>query len=115
MQPYAIVQVCGRQFFIEENNFYDFNKLPVNRGDSLSFQQILLVNDVCSANNDLCEIYFGRPYLNYIYKIEGLVLRHISSTKTKIYKMRAKKKTRKRFGYRLKLTRVLIKSVLKQR
>ena len=36
MEPYAIVQASGKQFWIEENKFYDFDKLPLDRGDTFS-------------------------------------------------------------------------------
>ena len=29
MESYAIVQASGKQFFIEENKFYDFDKLRI--------------------------------------------------------------------------------------
>ena len=43
--------------------------------------------------------------------IEATVLRHISGSKIRVYKMRPKKKTRKTFGARPKLTRVYINSI----
>ena len=44
MDSYAIVQASGKQFWIEENKFYDFDKLPLDNGDVFSLNQILLVN-----------------------------------------------------------------------
>ena len=44
MDSYAIVQASGKQFWVEENKFYDFDKLPLDRGDTFSLNQILLVN-----------------------------------------------------------------------
>ena len=43
MESYAIVQASGKQFWVEENKFYDFDKLPLDRGDTFSLNQILLV------------------------------------------------------------------------
>lgn len=43
MQTYAIIQASGKQFWVEENKFYDFEKLPLNRGDKFSLNQILVV------------------------------------------------------------------------
>jgi hypothetical protein len=36
MESYAIVQASGKQFWVEENKFYDFDKLPLDRGDTFS-------------------------------------------------------------------------------
>ena len=117
MEPYAIVQASGKQFWIEENKFYDFDKLPLDRGDTFSLNQILLV-----AHRDdsfkmppapfFCAI--GKPFLDKEYTVEAKVLRHLSGPKIRVYKMRPKKKTRKTFGCRRKLTRVLITSISKK-
>lgn len=103
MESYAIVQTSGKQFWIEENKFYDFDKLPLNSGDKFSLNQILLVKKDGTVN-------IGKPFLDNYY-IEAKVLRHISGPKIRVYKMRPKKKTRKTFGSRRKLTRVLINSI----
>ena len=107
MESYAIVQASGKQFWVEENKFYDFDKLPLDRGDTFSLNQILLVNKEE-------EVSIGKPFLDSNYKVEATVLRHLSGPKIRVYKMRPKKKTRKTFGSRRKLTRVLINSISKK-
>jgi len=106
MSAYAIVQASGKQFWIEERKFYDFDKLPLNRGDMFNLNQILLVKDMDSVS-------IGKPFLDKEFNIEATVLRHLSGSKVRVYKMRPKKKTRKTFGSRRKLTRVLINSISK--
>ena len=106
MSLYAIVQASGKQFWVEERKFYDFDKLPLNRGDMFNLNQILLVKDSNS-------ISVGKPFLDKEFIIEATVLRHLSGSKVRVYKMRPKKKTRKTFGSRRKLTRVLINSIAK--
>ena len=107
MSSYAIVQASGRQYWVEENKFYDFDKLPLDRGDNFSLNQILLVKEQDS-------VAIGKPFLNEEYTVEATVLRHLSGPKIRVYKMRPKKKTRKTFGSRRKLTRVLINSISKK-
>ena len=41
MAAYAIVQASGKQFWVEENRFYDFDKLPLNSGDTFKLNRIL--------------------------------------------------------------------------
>jgi len=106
MESYAIVQASGKQFWIEEKKFYDFDKLPLDSGDTFNLNQILLVNQ-----ED--EVAIGKPFLDSSYSVEATVLRHLSGPKIRVYKMRPKKKTRKTFGSRRKLTRVLINSISK--
>ena len=107
MESYAIVQASGKQFWVEEKKFYDFDKLPLDRGDNFILNQILLVNQGDSVS-------IGKPYLDNEYIVEATVLRHLSGPKVRVYKMRPKKKTRKTFGSRRKLTRVLINSISKK-
>jgi len=107
MESYAIVQASGKQFWVEEDKFYDFDKLPLDRGDNFSLNQILLVKEQDS-------VAIGKPFLNEEYTVEATVLRHLSGPKIRVYKMRPKKKTRKTFGSRRKLTRVLINSISKK-
>ena len=92
---------------IEENKFYDFDKLPLNPGDTFDLNQVLLVNKKDS-------VLIGKPFLNDVYKVQAIVLRHLTGPKIRVYKMRPKKKTRKTFGSRRKLTRVLINSISKK-
>ena len=73
----------------------------------LSLNQILLVKEDNSVS-------IGKPFLDKEFSIEATVLRHLSGSKVRVYKMRPKKKTRKTFGCRRKLTRVLITSIAKK-
>jgi len=104
MASYAIIQASGKQFWVEENRFYDFNKLPLNPGDRFKLNRVLLLNH----EN---KIQFGKPFLGEACLVEATVVRHLSGSKIRVYKMRPKKKTRKTFGSRPKLTRILIESI----
>jgi len=112
MGSYAIVQASGKQFWVEEDKFYDFDKLPLERGDSFALNQILLVN--CGDDPAGSSVDIGKPYLDASHSVTATVLRHVSGPKIRVYKMRPKKKTRKTFGSRRKLTRVLINSISKK-
>ena len=76
----------------------------MNPGDTFDLNQVLLVN-----KND--SVLIGKPFLNDVYKVQAIVLRHLTGPKIRVYKMRPKKKTRKMFGSRAKLTRVFINSI----
>jgi len=104
MTTYAIVQASGKQFWVEENRFYDFDKLPLNPGDMFKLNRVLLVNKHGS-------LQIGKPFLDTSCNVEATVIRHLAGTKVRVYKMRPKKKTRKTFGSRPKLTRVLVNSI----
>lgn len=101
---YAIVEISGRQFWIETGKYYDLNKIPVKRGKQITLNRILLVN------ND-GDVLIGKPYLESV-EIKGKILEHFRGKKTIVYKMRPKKKTRKKQGHRQELTRVLIEDII---
>jgi large subunit ribosomal protein L21 len=101
---YAIVEISGRQFWIEEGKYYDFNRIPTDLGKQITLNRVLLVND---GEN----VLIGQPYLESV-KIKGKILEHFRGKKTIIYKMRPKKKTRKKQGHRQELTRVFIEDII---
>jgi len=100
---YAIVEISGRQFWVETGKHYDLNRIPTEQGNQITLNRVLLVNN----END---ILIGRPYLENV-TITGEVLGHLRDRKKIVYKMRPKKKTRKKQGHRQQLTRVLINSI----
>ena len=100
---YAIVEISGRQFWIETGKHYDFNRIPTKLGKEITLNRVLLVN------ND-GELLIGKPYLESV-KVKGKILEHLRGRKTIVYKMRPKKKTRKKQGHRQDLTRVLIEEI----
>lgn len=101
---YAIVEISGKQFWIESGKYYNFNRIPTELGKEIILNRILLLN------ND-GEILIGKPFLNNV-KVTGKVLEHLRDRKKIIYKMRPKKKTRKKQGHRQELTRVLIENII---
>ena len=100
---YAIVEISGRQFWIETGKYYDLNRIPTELGKEITLNRVLLVN------ND-GELLIGKPYLDSV-KVKGKILEHLRGRKTIVYKMRPKKKTRKKQGHIQDLTRVLIEEI----
>ena len=100
---YAIIEISGRQFWIETGKYYNFNRIPTELGKEITLNRVLLVNNEG-------EILVGKPYLDSV-KIKGKILEHLRGRKKIVYKMRPKKKTRKKQGHRQELTRVLIEDI----
>lgn len=105
VHDYAILEISGKQFWIEKEKYYNFNYIPSsNSGDKIIFNRILALKD----NN---KFFLGQPFLKNI-KIEGIVLNHFKGPKIIVYKMNPKKKTRNKYGHRQFYTRVFINSFL---
>ena len=100
---YAIVEISGRQFWVQTGKYYDLNRIPTKLGKKILLTRVLLLN-----NNG--ELLVGKPYIDNV-SIKGKVLKHLRGQKTIVYKMRPKKKTRKKQGHRQELTRVLIEDM----
>ena len=101
---YAIVEISGRQFWIETGKYYDFNRIFTDLGKEIILNRVLLLNNEG-------DVLIGKPYLESV-KIKAKILEHLRGKKTIVYKMRPKKKTRKKQGHRQELTRVLIEDIL---
>ena len=100
---YAIIEISGKQFWVEAGKFYDFNRIPIELGKQIMLNRVLLLNNKG-------EVLIGQPYLNNV-EIQGKILEHLRDNKKIIYKMRSKKKTRRKQGHRQELTRVLIEDI----
>ena len=85
---YAIVEISGRQFWIEIGKYYDFNRISTELGKQITLNRVLLLND--EGN-----LLIGKPYLDSV-KIKGKILEHFKGKKTIVYKMRPKKKNKKK-------------------
>ncbi len=101
---YAIVEISGRQFWIETGKYYDFNRISTKLGNQILLNRVLLLNNEG-------EVSVGKPYLESV-QIKGKILEHLRGKKTIVYKMRPKKKTRRKQGHRQELTRVLIEDII---
>ena len=100
---YAIVEISGKQFWVEVGKFYNFNRIPCELGKRIILNRVLLLNNEG-------KILIGQPFLNNV-KIQGKILQHLREKKKIIYKMRSKKKTRRKQGHRQQLTQILIESI----
>lgn len=101
---YAIIEISGKQFWVEPNKYYDFDLISDIYGDKIIFNRVLILND--SGN-----ISIGKPYLKTV-TIKGKILNYRKDKKKIIFKMNPKKKTRKKQGHRQQLTRVLIENFI---
>ena len=101
---YAIVEISGRQFWVEIGKYYDLNRIKTELGKKIILNRVLLLNNEG-------DVLIGKPYLESV-KIKAKILEHLRDKKKIVYKMRPKKKTRKKQGHRQELTRILIEDII---
>ncbi len=96
----AIIETGGKQFKVAEGDTLFIEKLDVNSGDNLTFDQVLAIIDGDKAT-------FGAPMVEGA-KVEASVVKNGRGKKIRIFKYNAKKGYRKRQGHRQPYTKVTI-------
>ncbi len=100
---YAIVETSGTQFWLEENRYYDLDRIDGKVDDKITLEKVLLINDSKGLS-------IGKPYIKDAL-VELKIMAHKRGKKIIVYKMRPKKKTRRKNGHRQELTRVVVTSI----
>ena len=97
---YAIVEIAGQQFKVEEGKKIFVHRLETEKDTILEFDRVLLVED-----ND--KILVGEPTIeNFI--VEGKVLDHVRGDKVIVFKKKKKKGYRVKNGHRQNFSEVEI-------
>ena len=100
---YAIVEIAGQQFKVEEGKKIFVHRLEAEEGKKLEFDQVLLIDDDG-------KITIGEPVIENAV-IEGKVIDHLRGDKVIVFKKKRKKGYRVKNGHRQNLTQVEIVSI----
>ena len=97
---YALVEISGKQFKLEENSQVEipYNKNKV--GDKINFDKVLYFDDGTKKN-------IGNPYLKDM-NIQGTVISHGKNPKIIVFKLKRRKGNQKRSGHKKPYTVVEI-------
>ena len=98
----VIIETCGKQCWMLPLKYYDLDRVFFKNGLAIALNRVLLSSNIFG-------ITLGKPYLEK-YSIRTKIVRHLRGEKVSVFKMRPKKKTRLKKGYRHELTRVFVKS-----
>ena len=99
----AIIETGGKQYSVEEKSIIYIEKLDVEEGKKVTFDNVVLVS------ND-GKVQVGNPYVKGV-KVEGKVVAHGKHKKIVVFKMKAKKNQRKKQGHRQPYTKVEITGI----
>ncbi len=100
---YAIIESCGKQYKVTEGDVVFFEKLDVEEGKKVTFDNVVLVSDDK-------KVEVGAPYVKGV-KVEGKVVSHGKGKKILVYKYKAKKNYRRTQGHRQPYTKVEITKI----
>lgn len=99
---YAIIKTGGKQYRVEEGKVITIEKLDVEAGAEVAFDEVLLVS------GDSVKI--GQPTVAGA-KVTGKVLEQGKGAKIRIFKYKAKSNYRRRQGHRQPFTKVQIEKI----
>lgn len=100
---FAIVTIAGQQFKVEEGQELFVHQLEATEGDSLTFDQVLLVDNGG-------EVSIGTPVLSEA-KVNATVLGHQKGDKVIVFKKKRRKGYRVKNGHRQSFTKIKIDSI----
>ena len=99
---YAIIKTGGKQYKVSEGDLVRVEKLPYEVGDTVEFNQVLLVSGD--------EVKVGSPVIENA-KVTATVEDQNKGKKIVVFKYKPKKQYRKKHGHRQPYTLVKIDSI----
>ena len=100
---YAVIQTGGKQYRVEEGTYLKIEKLELDKGDSVEFDKVLMVE---SDGN----VKVGQPFIEG-GKVTATVLSQGRHDKVRIIKFRRRKHHMKHAGHRQYYTEVQITGI----
>ena len=100
---YAVIKTGGKQYKVEEGDRIQIEKLDAERGETVTFDTVLLVG----GDN---EYTLGTPKIEGA-TVNGKVVRQLRGKKIIVFKMKRRKGYRKKQGHRQNLTEVFITKI----
>ncbi len=100
---YAIVEIAGQQFKVEEGKKIFVHRLDVEEGGNIEFDKVLLIEDEG-------KVTIGEPVIKDAV-VEAKVLDQVRGDKVIVFKKKRKKGYRVRNGHRQNFTHVEIVSI----
>ena len=100
---YAIVDISGKQFKVEKNAEIFAPTLKGKEGDSVDFENVLLVD------ND-GKVKLGSPIIKGA-KVSAKIISHVKGDKVIVFKKKRRKGYKKKNGHRQGFTKILIEDI----
>ena len=101
---HAIIETGGKQFKVSEGDTLFIEKLPVEAGDAVTFDQVLAVIDEDKAT-------FGTPVVEGA-KVEATVDKNGKGKKIVVFKYKPKSGYKRKQGHRQPYTKVTVNKIV---
>ncbi|MCA0131134.1 50S ribosomal protein L21 [Winogradskyella alexanderae] len=100
---YAIVEIAGHQFKVEKDQKVFVNRLSVEEGKKVAFDNVLLIGN----GND---VTLGAPAIDGA-QVSAKVLKHLKGDKVIVFKKKRRKGYRVKNGHRQSLTEIIVEGI----
>ena len=100
---YAIVEIAGHQFKVEKDQKVFVNRLAVEEGKQVDFDNVLLLADGSNVT-------VGAPAIDGA-QVSAKVLKHLKGDKVIVFKKKRRKGYRVKNGHRQALTEIVIEGI----
>lgn len=100
---YAIVEIAGQQFRVEQEQEVIVHRLEAEVGTSLEFGDVMLIDNKG-------KISVGQPFVEGA-KVTAKVLSHLKGDKVTVFKKKRRKGYQKSSGHRQQLTKIQIENI----
>ncbi len=100
---YAVIKTGGKQYRVQSGEEILVEKLDVEPGKKVSFDEVLLVS--------LADKFISDPKQLKKAKVVATVLEQLRDEKVEVFKYRAKKRYRRKQGHRQYLTKVKVEEI----
>lgn len=100
---YAVIHAGGKQYIAREGETLEVDRLPLQTGDAVKWEEVLLLVDDS-------KVTVGNPIIVGA-SVKGKVVDQIKGPKILVFKYIPKERYRKRRGHRQRYTRVMIESI----
>ncbi len=101
---YAVVEIAGQQFKVENKKKVFVHRLEASEGEELEFSKVLLID------ND-GEVKIGTPVVEGA-KVTAKVIEHVRGDKVLVFKKKRRKGYQKLNGHRQSFTQVQIEEII---
>jgi large subunit ribosomal protein L21 len=100
---YAIVNIAGKQFKVEEGKKIYVHRLNAKEGENVEFSEVLLTEKDGKIN-------VGKPFIDNA-KVIAKVLQHLKGDKVLVFKKKRRKGYQKLNGHRQLLSQIEIEKI----
>ena len=101
---YVVVETSGKQYKVSAGEIIDVDKLPLEVGEKVELDKVLLV-----ADGE--EVRVGQPTIEGA-KVLATVTDHVKGPKLIVFKYRPRERYRRKKGHRQAYTRLMIDEIV---